>query len=373
MGTPPTNTPTKVMIVDDSASVRRMLSDILQSESGIELVGTAQDPIIAAKKMRKMLPDVLILDIEMPRMDGLTFLKKIMAQHPIPTIICSSLASPGSQTELKALALGAVGVMEKPRVDTPKQLDESRIQLVDTIFSAAKANLKRLGSSDSLIAPKHSADVILEGGDRRGVILNTDAVVVIGVSTGGTDALAHVLRGLPPSSPGLAIVLHMPERFTASYAKRLNDMCQIKVMEASDGDTLGQGTALLAPGGQHMLLRRRGARYYVETRKGPLVSRHRPSVDVLFRSAARYAGQNAIGVILTGMGDDGARGMKEMFDVGCYTMAQDEESCVVYGMPKEAVALGGVHEVVGLKRVGRAIMRAVERNGGRASERKKLS
>ncbi len=359
-------TPTKVMIVDDSASVRRMLADILQSESGIEIVGTAQDPIIAAKKMRKMLPDVLILDIEMPRMDGLTFLKKIMSQHPIPTIICSSLASPGSQAEIRALSLGAVGVMEKPRVDTPKHLEESRIQLVDTIFSAANANLKRLVSSESLIAPKHSADVILEGGaERRGVLIDTDAVVVIGVSTGGTDALAQVLQGLPAHTPGLAIVLHMPARFTASYARRLDDMCQIQVLEGADGQTLKQGMALLAPGGLHMLLRRSGSRYYVETRSGPLVSRHRPSVDVLFRSAARYAGQNAIGVIMTGMGDDGARGMKEMYDAGCHTVAQDEESCVVYGMPKEAVALGGVHEVVGLRRVGSAILRAAERNSAR--------
>lgn len=354
-------TPTKVMIVDDSASVRQMLTDILADEAGIEIVGTAQDPIIAAKKMRKMLPDVLILDIEMPRMDGLTFLKKIMAQHPIPTIICSSLVSPGSEAELKALSLGAVGVLQKPRVDTPKNKEESRIQLVDTIFSAAKANLKRLCAAETLIAPKLSADVILDGGGRRGVVLNTEAVVAIGVSTGGTDALAQVLRGLPPEAPGVVIVLHMPERFTASYAKRLDGMCQIKVMEASDGDMVRQGLALLAPGGQHMLLRRRGARYYVETRDGPLVSRHRPSVDVLFRSAARYAGQNAIGVILTGMGDDGARGMKEMFEVGCHTIAQDEASCVVYGMPKEAVALGGVHEVVSLKRVGGAIMRAAQR------------
>jgi len=340
----------KVLIVDDSAVVRQTLEGIFQGDPDLEVIGLAADPYLAAERMREIAPDVITLDIEMPRMDGLTFLKKLMAQHPIPVVVCSSLTAEGSQTAMRALELGAVEIITKPQLGTRQFLEESGIRLIDAVKSAAKARLERrrpLG----VVEPKLSADVILAKAQSRAMIQTTEKVVAIGASTGGTEALRELLTALPLDTPGIVIVQHMPENFTRSFADRLNELCQVNVKEAQDGDSVLRSHALIAPGNRHLLLKRSGARYYVEVKDGPLVNRHRPSVDVLFRSAARYAGANALGVILTGMGDDGARGMLEMHECGAHNVAQDEESCVVFGMPKEAIKMGGVDVVLPLGRI----------------------
>jgi len=350
----------KVMLVDDSALVRRTLSEVLSSDPQIEIIATAQDPFVAVQKLRKAAPDVMILDVEMPRMDGITFLQKIMSQHPLPVIICSTLVERGAETTLKALEYGAVDIIQKPKLATRQFLEEAKVQLTDAVKAAASAKLERLAHRPHLVAPKLTADAVLPGGGGRAVVETTEKIVVIGASTGGTEAIRNVLEDLPQDAPGIVVVQHMPEGFTASFAKRLNELCRINVKEASDGDSVLRGHALIAPGNRHTLLKRSGARYYVQVRDGPLVSRHRPSVDVLFRSAARYAGRNAVGAILTGMGDDGATGMKEMFDAGAYTIGQDEISCVVYGMPKEAVAKGGVEKVLPLEQIAAGILVAAD-------------
>ena len=345
----------KVMLVDDSALVRNVLTEVLSADPQIEVIATAQDPFVAAQKLRRQVPDVIILDVEMPRMDGLTFLQKLMLQHPIPVIICSTLVESGDKTTLKALEYGAVDVIQKPRLGTRQFLEESRILLTDAVKGAAKA--KRLAVTQRVreVEPKLSADAVLEGVTGKVMVRTTEQVVVIGASTGGTEAVRRVLEALPQDAPGVAVVQHMPEGFTRSFAQRLDGLCRIDVREATNGDSILRGHALIAPGNRHTLIKRSGAQYYVEVRDGPLVSRHRPSVDVLFRSAARYAGKNAIGVILTGMGDDGAVGMKELRDAGAHTIAQDEATSVVYGMPREAVERGGVERVLPLEQIAAAV------------------
>ncbi|MGD0890689.1 MAG: chemotaxis response regulator protein-glutamate methylesterase [Terracidiphilus sp.] len=344
----------RVLIVDDSAVVRNTLSAVLSSDPGIEVIGTAGDPFVAADRIAEQVPDVITLDIEMPRMDGLTFLKKIMSQHPIPVVICSSLAEGGAQSTFKALEYGAVEIVTKPRLGTKQFLEDSRTLLCEAVKAAACAKVRKLLPSHT-VEPKLTADAILSPATHA-MAETTEKVVVIGASTGGTEALKTVLEALPADTPGIVIVQHMPELFTRAFANRLDGLCNITVKEAETNDTVIRGRALIAPGNHHLLLKRSGARYYVEVKDGPLVCRHRPSVDVLFRSAARYAGRNAVGVILTGMGDDGARGMLEMKQAGASTIAQDEASCVVFGMPKEAIKLGGVDRVLPLNAVAGAIL-----------------
>lgn len=349
----------KVLVVDDSALVRNTLCEILNADPGIEVIGTAADPFLAAERMRSVAPDVITLDIEMPRMDGLTFLQKIMSQHPLPVVICSSVAQIGSETALKAMEYGAVEIIAKPKMGTKQFIEESQVRICDAVKGAAAARLGRLRSGPSTmkeVSPKYTADVIIDKANSRAMIQTTEKVVVVGASTGGTEALKVFLEMLPEDTPGIVIVQHMPEIFTAAFAKRLDSICRVTVKEAQDNDTVVRGRALIAPGNHHTLLKRSGARYYVEIKDGPLVARHRPSVDVLFRSAARYAGKNAVAVIMTGMGDDGARGMKEMFDAGAITLAQDEATCVVYGMPHEAVKHGGVHKSMALEEIAPEVL-----------------
>lgn len=347
----------RVLIVDDSAVVRQTMSDILSSDPQIEVMSTAADPFLAAERIRHEIPDVITLDVEMPRMDGLTFLQKIMSQHPIPVVMCSSLTEQGSETCLKALEYGAVDIIQKPRLGTKEFLEESRVRICDAVKAASHARLRRISSFSRTVAPKLTADVIMEKPKSHAMIQTTEKVVVVGASTGGTEALRVFLEALPADCPGIVIVQHMPEGFTRAFSQRLDGLCRISVKEAANNDTVVRGRALIAPGNHHTLLKRSGARYYVEIKDGPLVSRHRPSVDVLFRSAARYAGKNAVGVIMTGMGDDGARGMLEMKEAGAVNVAQDEASCIVFGMPNEAIKLGGVDHVRPLEAIAREVIR----------------
>lgn len=348
----------KVLIVDDSALVRQALTEILSSDPHIEVMAAASDPFVAAERMKECVPDVITLDVEMPRMDGLTFLQKIMTQHPIPVVMCSSLTDSGSETALRALEYGAVEIIAKPKMGTKQFIEESRVRICDTIKAAAMSRPRPLTMrATHTVAPKLSADVIMEKPTTRAMIQTTEKVVVVGASTGGTEALKTFLEMLPENAPGIVIVQHMPEHFTAAFAKRLDGICRVTVKEAADNDSVVRGRVLIAPGNHHLLLKRSGARYYVEIKEGPLVSRHRPAVDVLFRSAARYAGKNAVGVIMTGMGDDGAHGMKELFDAGAMTLAQDEATCVVYGMPNEAVKRGGVHRTISLQNIATEVLK----------------
>jgi two-component system chemotaxis response regulator CheB len=349
----------RVLIIDDSAVVRQSLAEVLSSDREIEVMATASDPLIAAEKMRHEVPDVITLDVEMPRMDGITFLQKLMAQHPLPVIICSGLTDSGSETALKALEYGAVDIIAKPRIGTKQFLEEAKVRLCDAVKAAAVAKVKRVSEFPQRgVVPKFSADVILKRPTSNAMAKTSDKVVVVGASTGGTEALSACLQAMPLDAPGIVIVQHMPEHFTRAFAARLDTICRISVKEAESNDTVIRGRALIAPGNHHLLLKRSGARYYVEIKDGPLVSRHRPSVDVLFRSAARYAGSNAVGVIMTGMGDDGAKGMLEMKEAGAATIAQDEESCVVFGMPKKAIELNAVDRVLPLSAIPVAVLGA---------------
>jgi two-component system, chemotaxis family, protein-glutamate methylesterase/glutaminase len=351
----------RVLIVDDSAVVRQSLTSILESDPQIEIMGTAADPIIAVKKIMKEIPDVITLDIEMPRMDGLTFLRKIMSQHPIPVVVISSLTTAGTEVALKALEYGASEIIGKPAMNAAQFFNESKIMLCDAVKAASQAKLSRLKISSTptaeLVKPKYSADIILEKASHKSRIVDTEKIIVLGASTGGTEAIRQFLRNLPPRVPGIAIVQHMPEGFTKSFANSLNSICELEVKEAEDGDRLYQGRVLIAPGNHHMLLKRVGKEYSVEVKSGPLVNRHRPSVDVLFRSAARYAGQNATGILLTGMGADGAKGLLELKEAGADTIAQDQETSVVFGMPKEAIKLGAAKEIMGIQEIAPAIIR----------------
>lgn len=345
----------KVLIVDDSAVMREVLTLILDGAPDIEVMASCSDPIFAQQKMKLAWPDVIVLDIEMPRMDGLTFLRQIMAQRPTPVVICSWLTEKGATITLDAMSAGAVAIITKPTFGLKTFLEESATELIQEVRAAAAARMGKIKTT----APSHSrtpptpsaklnADVILAAPTGRDMFRTTDHIIAVGTSTGGTQALEYLLPKLPTSTPGVVVVQHMPDQFTASFAKRLNTLCQVEVKEAQTGDRLIPGVVLIAPGGKHLLVQRSGTQFIAEVKEGPLVSRHRPSVDVLFRSIAVSAGRNALGVILTGMGDDGARGLREMHDVGARTIAQDEESCVVFGMPKEALAHGGVQEVMSL-------------------------
>jgi len=350
----------RVLIVDDSASVRQALSEIIESDPALTVMATAANPYMAADRIRVEIPDVILLDIEMPRMDGLTFLRKIMAQRPIPVVICSTMTQERSGAMMEALEAGAVDIVTKPRVDTVHFLQESRMRICDVLKAAAQARLLRgkRALKPFVVEAKLTADVILpQVRPRRSPVARpTQSVICIGASTGGTEALRLVLEALPAASPGIVIVQHMPEKFTAAFARRLNALCEVDVKEAEDGDLVIAGRVLIAPGNHHMLLRRIGMRYDVLVTDGPPVCRHRPSVDVLFRSAAQSAGENAAGILLTGMGDDGAQGLLEMRQAGSLTIAQDQESCVVFGMPHEAIKRGAADEVLPLERIAGAIL-----------------
>jgi len=346
----------RVMVVDDSAVVRKVMSSILDGDPDIEVIGTAPDPIFAIEKMRKNWPDVVTLDVEMPRMDGITFLALLMKERPTPVVICSSLTTAGAETTLQALAAGAVSIITKPGLGVGDFLEDSSDDLVAAVKAAARANMGAVQRS-AQAREQARAQAPDPAAPRMAMAQTTERIVAIGTSTGGTMALEVLLSELPRVSPGIVIVQHMPEMFTAAFAARLDGLCAITVQEAKDGQRVLPGLALIAPGGKHMQLARSGAQYIVEVRDGPPVNRHRPSVDVLFRSVAKFAGKNAMGVIMTGMGDDGARGLKEMHDVGSFTLAQDEASCIVYGMPKEAVKHGAVDRIVPLSAIAGAIMR----------------
>ena len=344
-----------VLVVDDSAVVRQMMSALLSSSRGFA-VAAAADPFIAMDKMKRQRPDVILLDLEMPRMDGLSFLRKVMAEDPIPVVVLSSLAGPGTEASLRALEEGALEIVAKPRLGVKDFLHEQAVTLVEAVRGAAEARPRRPRTSARPPA-RVDAGAILPSRVDPPLRLTTDKVVAIGASTGGTEALREILESLPPDAPGIVIVQHMPEVFTAAFAERLNRTCRVEVKEAANGDRVLDGRALIAPGNRHTLLRRSGAHYTVEVVDGPLVSRHRPSVDVLFRSVAQAAGPNAVGVILTGMGNDGAAGLLEMRKAGAVTLAQDEATCVVFGMPKEAIACGAVDVVLPLPRIPAAMLR----------------
>jgi len=349
----------KVLVVDDSAVVRQVVTSLLQTDPEIFVLGAASDPVAAMQKMRVEWPDVILLDVEMPKMDGISFLKKIMSERPTPVIMCSTLTEAGAQTTLDALSAGAVTVLSKPKLGIKQFLLDASSDLLAVVKAAGRANLKVLGTRlppPTRIVEKRSMVAPPPGGVSA-MSETTQRVVAIGTSTGGTQALEAVLSRLPRVSPGMVIVQHMPQEFTAAFAARLNGLCEIEVKEAQNNDRVFQGRALIAPGGKHMLLKRSGAQYLVEVVDGPLVNRHKPSVNVLFGSVAKVAGPNALGIIMTGMGDDGASGLSDMRRAGARTIAQDEESCVVYGMPKEAVKRGAVEKSVTLLAIDKEILK----------------
>lgn len=339
----------KVLVVDDSAVVRKIFTEELSRQPDIEVIGAAPDPYVARDKIIQLQPDVLTLDIEMPRMDGLTFLRKLMKHYPLPVIIVSSLTREGGALALEAMEAGAVDVVSKP--GEAYSVGDMSVQLADKIRAAARVRPADLQKKAAVAQSARPALV-----SKRSLTESTHKVIAIGASTGGTEALKEVLIRLPPTAPGIMIVQHMPANFTASFAQRLDSLCRIRVKEAEDGDTVLPGLALLAPGNFHMVMRRSGARYYVNVKSGPLVCHQRPAVDVLFHSVATYAGANAIGVILTGMGRDGAQGMLKMHEAGGRTIAQDEASCVVFGMPREAIAAGGVDRIVPLDQISQVML-----------------
>ncbi len=353
----------QVMIVDDSAVVRQALTEVLNADPGIEVLCAVADPLLAMERMKQRWPQVIVLDVEMPRMDGLTFLRKIMSERPTPVVICSTLTEAGAATTLEALAAGAVSIVTKPKLGLRRFIEDASADLATAVKAASHANVNRLKPTPAArpephlgVTPKFTADAILAPSGPRAMQQTTERIIAIGTSTGGTQALEQVLTRLPRVSPGIAVVQHMPEKFTAAFASRLNSLCEIEVREARHGERLLPGQALIAPGGKHMMLKRSGAYYYMEVIDGPLVNRHRPSVDVLFRSAAKCAGANVLGIIMTGMGDDGARGLKEMRDAGASTIAQDEATCVVFGMPKEAIRMGGAQRVQPLQDLPRSML-----------------
>ena len=339
----------KVLIVDDSAIVRKIFAEELSRYPDIEIIGTAPDPFVARDKIVNLQPDVITLDIEMPRMDGLTFLKKLMKYYPVPTIVVSSLTPKGGKMTLEAFDIGAVDVIAKP--GGSYSVGDMSSQLADKIRAASRVSMSPAARTTGLVREKPEP--------MKALTQTSHKVIAIGASTGGTEALKNVLMKLPPNIPGIVVVQHMPANFTTAFADRLNTLCQFQVKEAQDNDTVVPGTCLIAPGNFHMLLRRSGARYYVEVKTGPMVHHQRPAVDVLFKSTAKYAGTNAVGVILTGMGADGAEGLKEMKDAGASTIAQDEKSCVVFGMPKEAIKLGGVDKILPLDNIANEIIRMI--------------
>lgn len=346
----------RVLVVDDSALIRRVLTEIFNGEKDMEAVGAAADPIAARELIRSLNPDVLTLDVEMPKMDGLDFLERLMRLRPMPVVMVSTLTEKGSEITLRALELGAIDFVSKPKLDIASGIRAYAAEITDKIRAAAMARLKRLASA----APSSPTMAPALIGNR---IASTEKLIIIGASTGGTEAIKAVLLGMPPDSPGVLITQHMPEGFTKSFADRLGRICRINVKEAAAGERVLPGHAYIAPGHSHLLLKRSGANYVTELSQSEPVNRHRPSVDVLFRSAAQHAGRNAIGVILTGMGKDGALGMLEMKQAGAYNIAQDEQSCVVFGMPREAIAVGGVDEIVPLQEMSRRVLTQVAAMG----------
>ena len=342
----------KVLIVDDSALVRKMLTEIIDSQKDMQAIGAAPDPLVAREMIRNLNPDVLTLDVEMPKMDGLDFLERLMRLRPIPVVMVSTLTERGSEITLRALELGAIDFVSKPKLDIASGLKDYAREITDKIRIASNARIRqRLPAS---IAPSLSADAVLPAFANR--VASTEKLIIIGASTGGTEAIKDVLVQFPPDCPGILITQHMPEGFTKSFAARLDSLCKVSVKEAEHNERILPGHAYLAPGHSHLLLKRSGANYMTELSQGEPVNRHRPSVDVLFRSAANFAGKNAVGVILTGMGKDGAAGMLEMKNAGAYNISQDEATCVVFGMPKEAIAVGGVDEIVPLQDVARRVL-----------------
>ena len=364
-------TPIRAIVVDDSAVVRQVISGLLSADAGIKVLGAHADPVFALRAMEKEWPDVIVLDVEMPRMDGITFLRQIMSTRPTPVVICSTLTTKGAPTTLEALKAGAFEIVEKPSSGVREHLQAQGQQLVSTVKAAAGANVRALARrSVATAAPSPSSAASAADAPAsshvlptRAMVETTDRIVAIGTSTGGTQALEVLLSKLPVTAPGMVVVQHMPEHFTLSFAQRLNEVCEIRVKQAEDGERVLPGQALIAPGGRHLQIRRQGAYYHAVVKDGPPVSRHKPSVNVLFQSVAQHAGRNAVGIIMTGMGDDGARGMLEMKEAGATNFAQDEDSCVVFGMPKEAIKLGGVDEVLSLDHLHEAIMG--RRPGGR--------
>jgi len=348
------------MVIDDSAVVRQVISQVLNETSDIEVYAVANDPIFAYTKMQKQWPDVIILDIEMPRMDGITFLKKIMAERPTPIIICSSLAEKGAELSLNALASGAFDIVTKPQIGLKNFLEESGSEIKNVVRAAVNAKLSRFKTSSTNSAPSKKINDIINTKDEQTTDIaamahTTDRVIAIGSSTGGTIALEKVLIGLSQTCPGVVIVQHMPEKFTKAFADRLNSICEIEVLEASSGDRIIPGRALIAPGGKHLQVKRSGAQYITIVSEGPAVNRHCPSVDVLFNSVANSAKHNATGVIMTGMGNDGAQGLLAMKKSGSNTFAQNEASCVVFGMPKEAIKLNAAKHIVDLNEIAQLI------------------
>ncbi|MEN6587946.1 MAG: chemotaxis response regulator protein-glutamate methylesterase [Sulfuricella sp.] len=356
----------RVLVIDDSALIRSLMKEIINSQPDMEMVGAAPDPLVARDLIKQLNPDVLTLDVEMPRMDGLNFLEKLMRLRPMPVVMVSSLTERGSDITFRALELGAVDFFNKPKMDISQGMQQYAEEITDKIRAAAKAKVRKgAAQSDfSAVTPRLSADAVLPA--LSNTITSTEKLIIVGASTGGTEAIKEFLVKLPPDCPGILITQHMPEAFTLSFAQRLDSLCKISVKEAEQGDRVLPGHAYIAPGHSHLLLKRSGANYVCELNQGPPVNRHRPSVDVLFRSAANCAGKNVIGVILTGMGKDGAAGMLEMKRAGAYNFAQDEASCVVFGMPKEAIAAGGVDEVVPLQEMAPKVMKYLASLGSRA-------
>ena len=349
-------TPLKVLVVDDSATVRQVLAAVLPEKHGFR-VTVAADPLIAMEKMKKSMPDVVLLDLEMPRMDGMTFLRKLMGENPLPVVICSGLTGPHTDAAIRALENGAVDIITKPKIGVRGFLEESAVLLEDTVRAAAAARVRKSRRRQD---PSANMSHAKGPSSLPSASTNREKVIAIGASTGGTEALLHLFERMPQDCPGIVAVQHMPEGFTAAFARRLNDNCAIEVREAADGDQLVPGRAYIAPGNRHTYVRRMGPTYFLEVRDGALVSRHRPSVNVLFRSAAQAAGPDAVGVLLTGMGDDGADGLLEMKRASAFTIAQDEATCVVFGMPREAILLGAVEEVLPLHRIPQAMLRYSE-------------
>lgn len=361
----------KVLIVDDSALVRRMLTEMLNQDPGIKVIDSASDPYMAREKIKRLNPDVLTLDVEMPRMDGLTFLGNLMRLRPMPVVMVSSLTEAGAVVTLQALELGAVDFVTKPKVDLAHTLDDYALEIREKIHVAARARVREGRSASALatlartpaatvVPEKHSADVILQRESRQRIFKTTESLIAIGASTGGTEAIKEVLVRMPLTCPGIVITQHIPEAFSGPFARRMDSIAAISVCEARDGQQVLPGHAYIAPGDRHLMLVRDGARYVCRLHDGPPVNRHRPSVDVLFRSVAANAGQNAVGVILTGMGDDGARGLKEMHEAGSPTIAQDEQSSVVWGMPGQAVKIGGVDKILPLEHIAAQVLRFAE-------------
>jgi len=343
----------RVLVIDDSALVRQTLSEIINSDSQLSVMATAGDPYLAAHKIREEIPDVITLDVEMPRMDGLTFLKSLMAQYPVPVVIISSLTQNGSQLALRALDLGAIEIVAKSEIrNTKEHLEESRIRITDAIKAAYMAPVKRIAVN----RPHPDEQPVVKSDSHSPIYKTTDKVIAIGASTGGTEALRFVLRSIPANCPGILITQHMPPGFTKAFADQVNTICDVTVKEAMDGERVMRGHAYIAQGGRHMELYRSGAKYFIRIRDGELVNRHKPSVEVLFNSVAKHAGQNALGIILTGMGRDGAAGLLNMKNAGAKTVAQDEASSVVFGMPKEAIAIGAADQILSLKDIPQRII-----------------